>query len=151
MTMDPARRHPPRPILAASVAVFRDGLVLLGERAWPPAAGAFSLPGGLVELGETLEAAALRELREETGAEARIGGFAGHVEVIARDEGDRVERHFVVAAFWATWLAVEPTPGEDTRSIRWVDPNALDDLPTTSGLPALLAKAAAAWRTAAGA
>ena len=68
--MAESRAYPTRPFLAASIAVFRDGQVLLAERAAPPAARLFSLPGGLVEPGESLQEAALRELEEETGVEA---------------------------------------------------------------------------------
>jgi 8-oxo-dGTP diphosphatase len=80
-----SRLYPERPILAASVAVFRDGRVLLAARTAPPYDQVFSLPGGLVEPGESLEQAALRELTEETGVTAGIVGFAGHVEIIERD------------------------------------------------------------------
>lgn len=146
MSLEPSRRHPARPILAASIAVFRDGRVLLAERERPPAAGCFSLPGGLVELGETLEDAVLRELREETGVVATVGGFCGHVEVIGRDADGRIEHHFVVASFWGRWITGEPVAGEDTRSVLWADPDALAPLPLTPGLGPLLVKAAAAQR-----
>ena len=73
--MTDARLYPPRPILAASVAVFRHGKVLLASRTAPPAQNLFSLPGGLVEVGEGLAEAALRELMEEVGVTARIVGF----------------------------------------------------------------------------
>lgn len=143
MTLASSRDYPARPILAASVAVFRAGRVLLAERVHPPAADCFSLPGGLVEVGETLEAAALREVFEETGVTARITGFNGHVEVIGRDAADRVERHFVVASFVGAWVSGEGEVGDEARSILWADPLALDDLALTPGLAPLLAKAAA--------
>ena len=137
-----SRAYPSRPFLAASIAVFRDGLVLLAERAVPPAAGRFSLPGGLVEPGETLAAAALRELREETGAEAEIVGFNDHVEVIERDAGNRVAAHFVVASFVARWLSGEPAPGPEALRVAWVAPDAIDGLATTPQLGPILRRAA---------
>jgi ADP-ribose pyrophosphatase YjhB (NUDIX family) len=146
MTLAPSRSYPARPILAASVAVFRGGRVLLAERVNPPAADCFSLPGGLVEVGETLEAAALRELFEETGVTASILGFNGHVEVIRQDEAGRVERHFVVASFVGTWIAGEGTPGDEARRILWADPLDLGPLPLTPGLRPLLERAAATMR-----
>jgi 8-oxo-dGTP diphosphatase len=143
MTLASSRSYPARPILAASIAVFRDGKVLLAERVNPPAADCFSLPGGLVEVGETLEQAALRELDEETGVTARILRFNGHVEVIARDGQDRVERHFVVASFIGEWIAGEGATGAEARTVLWADPLRLDGLPLTPGLKPLLEQAAA--------
>ena len=133
-----SRLYPERPFLAASVAVFRDGRVLLGARTQPLAAGVFSLPGGVVELGETLEEAALRELREETGVNARIIGFAGHTEVLDRDDERRVRRHFVVASFAAHWVAGDGEPSAEAPQLVWADPRNLGDLPTTPGLRRIL-------------
>ena len=135
--------YPERPFLAASVAVFRDGRVLLGARTAAPAPGVFSLPGGVVELGETLEAAALRELMEETGVAARIIGFVGHTEVLDMDDGQRVRRHFVVASFAAHWLAGDGTPSDEAPQLVWADPRDLGDLPTTPGLKRILDMACA--------
>lgn len=146
MTLDPARRYPARPILAASVAVFRDDHVLLAQRRKPPSAGSFSLPGGLVESGETLHDAALRELLEETGVTAMIGGFTGHVEVIERDDEGRVERHFVVASFWGAWRTGEGYAGEDTSRVLWTPPDGLGSLLLTPGLLPLLERAMAERR-----
>ncbi len=136
-----SRLYPDRPILAASVAVFRDGKVLLGARANPPAAHVFSLPGGVVEIGEPLEDAALRELLEETGVQARIIGFAGHTQVIEKDEQGKVRRHFVVASFAAHWISGEGTPSAEAPELLWVDPQHLGDLPVTPNLPNILAQA----------
>ncbi len=144
MSLDPSRSYPGRPILAASVAVFRGGRVLLAERRHAPGAGLFSLPGGLVEVGETLEDAALREVAEEVGVRARITGFNGHVEVIARDANDRVERHFVVASFRGEWVAGEPVASAEVGRIVWADPDDLGGLPVTDGLRPLLERAVAA-------
>jgi ADP-ribose pyrophosphatase YjhB (NUDIX family) len=142
MSRDASRLYPVRPYLAASVAVFRDGQVLLATRTKPPLPALFSLPGGLVETGETLEEAALRELREEVGVEADIVGFAGHVEVIERDDGQRVRSHFVVNAFAAVWRAGEPAAGPEAGEVCFVHPTRLDELRTTPGLAGIVAKAA---------
>jgi 8-oxo-dGTP diphosphatase len=141
MSANDGRLYPTRPFLAASVAVFRDGRVLLAERVSPPSPDCFSLPGGLVEPGETLEEAALRELGEETGVRARIAGFNTHVEVIERDAADRVVRHFVVASFVGDWLSGDGAVGPEARRIVWADPLALHDLSTTPQLDRVLASA----------
>ena len=67
-----SRTYPTRPYLAVSAAIFRDGKVLIVRRARPPAQGVYTLPGGGVELGETLEEAVIREVREETGITAEV-------------------------------------------------------------------------------
>jgi 8-oxo-dGTP diphosphatase len=136
------RLYPPRPILAVSTAVFRDGLVLIAQRAKTPWEGAYSLPGGVVEIGETLEAAAARELYEEVGVEADITHFVEHIEPISW-EGDRVRAHFVIAVFAARWRRGEPRSSAEVQAVLWTDPRAIGDLPTTPELPRILAKAAA--------
>jgi 8-oxo-dGTP diphosphatase len=142
MTDAASRRYPVRPILATSIAVFRDGRVLLAERVNPPGLFCFSLPGGLVEIGEELQHAALRELREETGVEAEVLGFNEHVEVIERDAEGQVEGHFVVASFVGRWLSGEGTTGPEARRIIWADPHDIGHLTTTVQLPRILARAA---------
>lgn len=141
MTDADARLYPARPILAASVAVFRDGKVLLAERTKPPSASLMSLPGGLVEPGERLADAALRELAEETGVVARIVAFNDHVEIIERDGDERVARHFVVASFVGEWLAGEGVVGPEASRVLWIEPGAIDGLATTPGLHAILERA----------
>jgi 8-oxo-dGTP diphosphatase len=144
-----SRLYPTRPLLAVSVACFRDGKVLLATRTRPPALGALSLPGGLVEPGERLVEAALRELQEEVEVEADIIGFNGHAERIERDNDGRVKQHYVIASFVARWMSGEPQAGPEAGEIVWADPLALDGLPLTEGLRALLRRAAAMLKSAA--
>jgi 8-oxo-dGTP diphosphatase len=135
------RLFPQRPILAVSVAVFREGRVLVGRRARAPMAGRFSLPGGVVEVGETLAEAVARELFEEVGVQADIIAFNRHVEPIAR-ERDRVRAHFVVASFVARWARGEARVSEEVDAVAWVDPAALGTLLTTPELEEIVAGAA---------
>ncbi len=141
--MTESRLYPSRPFLAASAAVFRDGKVLLASRTKPPADKVFSLPGGIVELGETLHEAALRELMEEVGVEAEIVGLAGHVDIIEREADGRIVRHFVVNAFACRWLSGEPRTGPEAGEVLWMDPDRVDDLPTSPHLARLVRQAAA--------
>jgi 8-oxo-dGTP diphosphatase len=135
------RLFPARPILAVSAAVFRDGRVLIVRRARAPMIGHFSLPGGVVEVGETLAEAVARELREEVGVSARIIAFNRHVEAIAR-EGDRVRTHFVIASFVARWKSGEARISDEVDRVEWIDPAAAPPSPTTPGLAEILADAA---------
>ena len=133
-----SRLYPERPFLAASVAVVRDGRVLLAARARPPLAGLFSLPGGVVEPGETLAEAALRELREEVQVAAQVTAFLAPVEVIERDPDGRTRAHFVILAHAARWIAGEPRPSEEVLEARWVTLAEARALPTTVGLVPIL-------------
>ena len=102
--MSDQRSYPARPFLAVSAAIVRDGRILLVRRARPPAHGLFSLPGGIVETGETLTEAVRREVAEETGLAIEPIALAGFRETIMRDSEERVERHFVILAFAARAL-----------------------------------------------
>jgi 8-oxo-dGTP diphosphatase len=135
------RTYPDRPFLAASAAVVRNGKVLVVRRARAPADGVFSLPGGVVETGETLHEAVAREVREETGLTIEPVALAGFRETIVRDKDNRVERHFVILPFAARWIAGEPVLNDELSEWRWVDQQELATLPTTPGLAAVVAAA----------
>lgn len=135
------RLFPARPILAVSAAVFRQGRVLIVRQTRAPLLGHFSLPGGGVEVGETLEAAVARELMEEVGVEAEIIAFNRHVEAITH-EGERVRTHFVLASFIARWTRGEPRLGDDVDAVEWIDAEARLPSPTTPELREVLASAA---------
>ena len=139
--MSDPRSYPDRPILAVSAVVWRDGRFVVVRRARPPAQGAFTLPGGGVEAGETLKQAVERELREETGLIIEPIDLAGHREVIMRDAEGRVARHFVILAFAALWRQGELTLNEELAEARWIDAAELAGLTTTEGLAEIVAAA----------
>jgi 8-oxo-dGTP diphosphatase len=136
------RTYPQRPILAVSAAIFRDGKVLVVRRARKPALSLYTLPGGAVEIGETLSEAATREVREETALDIEPVGLAGQRDVIVRDAQNRVERHFVILCFAARWRAGELVLNEELDDARWLEPAELATLHTTDGLAEIIAAAA---------
>jgi 8-oxo-dGTP diphosphatase len=136
-----ARSYPQRPFLAVSAAIVRDGKILVVRRARPPAHGVYTLPGGVVEVGETLTEAVAREVREETGLAIEPVALAGFRETIARDGAERVERHFVILCFAARWQGGEPVLNEELSEAHWLDPGELATLPTTPGLADIVAAA----------
>jgi ADP-ribose pyrophosphatase YjhB (NUDIX family) len=116
--------------------VARDpaGRLLLVERGHPPHQGRWSLPGGRVEAGETLAVAAARELAEETGLEAAVGGIAGVVERIG--EGF----HYLIVDLWAELAeGAEPVAGGDAADARLVGLDQLPAYPLSPGLAGFLA------------
>ena len=97
------------PIPAVGVVCMRNDAVLLIRRRTSPRLGEWSLPGGRIEPGETAVAAALRELREETGVEAEILGLIDVVDGVFPEHG----RHYVLIDYAARWLSGEPAAGDD--------------------------------------
>ncbi|HTT47248.1 MAG TPA: NUDIX hydrolase [Pseudolabrys sp.] len=132
--MPDLRAYPQRPILAVSAAIVRDGKVLIVRRARKPALGVYTLPGGGVEIGETLIEAVTREVREETALVIEPVALAGYRDAIVRDKQGGVERHFVILCFAARWLSGEPTLNEELDEARWLAPAELATLRTTEGL-----------------
>jgi ADP-ribose pyrophosphatase YjhB (NUDIX family) len=139
---DSARTYPTRPFLAVSAAIFRDGRVLIVRRARPPAHGLYTLPGGGVELGETLEEAVIREVREETALAIVPVELVGFRQAIARDSAGLVERHFVILPFAARWTGGEVSLNEELAEAQWLLPSELSGLKTTEGLAQIVAAAA---------
>jgi 8-oxo-dGTP diphosphatase len=137
------RTFPDRPYLAVSAAIIRNGKVLVVRRARKPALDLYTLPGGVVEAGEALSEAVIREVREETALEIEVGALAGHREVIVRDGQGRPERHFVILCFAARWIAGEPLLNEELDDARWIDPAELAGMRTTEGLAEIVAVAVA--------
>lgn len=131
------------PKVGASIAVYRDGEVLIVERAKPPLAGVWSLPGGHVEPGEAAADAAVRELLEETGVTAEVLGVAGTREIIRKTAEGHVEAHYVIIAHAGIWRSGEPVAASDVSAARFVDPAELSHYRMTEGAGEIILKAAA--------
>ena len=136
-----ARAYPDRPYLAVSVAIILYADVLIVRIARHPEHRLFTLPGGVVEAGETLTEALIREVREETGLGIEPVALAGYREVLVRDAEQRVQRHFVILSFAARWLAGEPVLNEELAEASWLRPAQLAGLDTTEGLLEIVASA----------
>jgi 8-oxo-dGTP diphosphatase len=140
--MSDPRLYPDRPFLAVSAAIIRQGRVLIARRAKGASTGVFTLPGGVVEAGETLHEAVIREVSEETGIAIEPVALAGHREFITRDGDGRIQRHFVIMCFAARWISGTGTPApEELSELRWVAPAAIAGLETTEGLGEIVAAA----------
>ncbi len=137
-----SRTYPVRPYLAVSAAIFRGGRVLIVRRARSPAHGLYTLPGGGVELGETLEEAVIREVHEETALRVEPIALAGYRQAIARDTEGRIERHFVILPFAARWIEGDVSLNEELAEAHWLEPAGLSGLETTEGLAQIVAAAA---------
>ncbi len=127
------RRYPAHPLLGVGALLFDQGRVLLVERGRPPLAGEWSLPGGLVETGERLEDALIREVWEETGLRVETGSIATVFERIMLDEAEGCEYHYVLIDFYCTLLGGDLRPGDDSRRVGWFALDSLEELPLTAG------------------
>jgi ADP-ribose pyrophosphatase YjhB (NUDIX family) len=119
------RRYPARPILGVGGIVIEQGRVLLVKRSQPPLQGRWSLPGGLLETGETLEAAVARELLEETGLHVAVGPLVEVVERVVRDHDQRVEYHYVLLDYLCALRGGTLAAASDAADVAWATPEEL--------------------------
>ena len=136
----PTREYPDAPRVAVGAIVLQSNRVLLVKRGHPPNEGLWAIPGGCVELGETLQQAAEREILEETGLIIRAGGPVYTFDVIVPDDAGRVRFHYVIVDLLADYVSGELHPGDDAREARWVTPGDLRELPVHQRTLDVLAK-----------
>jgi diamine N-acetyltransferase len=126
------REYPPRPIPAVHAAIVEQGRILMIQRAHPPSQGRWSLPGGGIELGETVQEAVMREVREECGLEIAVKDLIQVLDNIIYDEQGRIRFHYVLTFVLAQRLSGEARPSSDALDVRWVTPEILQSLDVTS-------------------
>jgi len=119
------REYPSRPIVSVGVVVRKGKKVLLVRRGQEPRKGEWSIPGGIVELGETIREAAQREVQEECGIEVQAGEVLDVVDAIYRDKEGQVRYHYVLIDLAAEYLGGGLTVGSDIEEARWVSENEL--------------------------
>jgi len=139
--MSQAREYPAYPMVGVGTFIMKDGHVLLVRRGREPALGKWSIPGGLVQVGETVEAAAMREAKEECGLTVRLEGLVGVVNRIIPDAAGRVQYHYVLIDFLARAEAGELAAGSDASEVRWVRVSEVKRYETTEGLAQMVDRA----------
>jgi 8-oxo-dGTP diphosphatase len=135
------REYPEAPIVAVGVVVKRDHEVLLVRRLNEPSRGRLSLPGGVVELGETVREAARREVQEECGLQVEAGEVLAVVDNIVRDdEAGRIRFHYVLIDLLAEYAGDELVAASDISDARWVREEELEELDVTEKARELVQK-----------
>lgn len=130
--------YPDQPRVAVGAIVFKDNNVLLVRRGKPPAEDLWAIPGGRVEIGETLQEAAEREILEETGIAIRARIPVYTFDVIDRDTRGRIRYHYVIVDMTADYIRGEPRAGDDASAARWVSSDELATLKVSSKTRQLL-------------
>jgi ADP-ribose pyrophosphatase YjhB (NUDIX family) len=139
--MSDSRRYPKYPLLGVGAILFDGDSVLLAERGKEPLKGWWSLPGGLVEVGETLHDAVCREVLEETGLVIEPTGIVEIFERIMRDEHGAPEYHYVLADYRCRITGGTLAAGDDVSRVAWVPVSALGDYRITEGTVGVIEKA----------
>jgi ADP-ribose pyrophosphatase YjhB (NUDIX family) len=137
------REYPVAPLVGVGALIVEHERVLLVRRERPPALGKWSIPGGLVHVGESVEAAVRREVVEECGLDVEVRGLVGIVDRIVRDAEGRVQYHYVLLDYLATPRAGRARAGSDAQAVRWATLDDLKGLDTTEGLEAMMRRALA--------
>jgi mutator protein MutT len=143
VSIDEPRVRPSRPVLGVGAVIVDEGRVALVRRAHPPLQGEWSLPGGAVELGETLTEAITREVLEETGLVVDVGPVVEVIERLQRDDAGGVEYHFVVVDYKCRRLEGTIAAGSDAADARWVAAADLGDFHVADTAMAVIHKALA--------
>jgi len=137
-TLETDGSYPDLPLVAVGAIVFKDNKILLVRRDKPPADNLWAIPGGRVEIGETLQEAAEREIFEETEITIRARVPVYTFDVIDRDSRGRIRFHYVIVDLIADYLRGEPRPGDDASAARWVSSDELATLEVSSKTRQLL-------------
>lgn len=114
------RKYPAAPLVGVGAVAIKNGKILMVKRAFEPGAGKWSVPGGLVELGEKLSEACAREMEEETGIECEVLELINVFDMIDRDESGKVAYHYVLADFLVKPTGGSERPNAEVTEMKWV-------------------------------
>jgi ADP-ribose pyrophosphatase YjhB (NUDIX family) len=124
-----SREYPDHPLVGVGALIVRDNRIVLVRRGAEPARGEWSIPGGLVEVGETLKEAVAREALEETGLQVEPGDLVELLERVFLDDDGRVQYHFVLADFLCRVRGGELSADSDVLEAIWVDGDQIATMP----------------------
>ena len=142
-----AREYPAHPVVGVGAVVVRDGKALIVKRAHEPRKGEWSLPGGLLELGESLPDAVRREIKEETGLDIEVGPMIETFDRVHRDDQGKIRYHFVIVDFVCWAKSGEAVPGSDADGVAWVAVEEIDQYQVNAHASAVILKGLAAVRS----
>jgi len=134
------REYPKYPIVGVGMVVKDGDKIVVVKRKWDPGKGRWSIPGGLLELGEKIRDGAKREVKEETGLETEIDGLIDVEENISYDINNKIRFHYVLVDFFGHPTGGNLRPATDAEDVRWVYLNEIDELPVTNTLKRLILK-----------
>ncbi|MCQ5340710.1 MAG: NUDIX hydrolase [Candidatus Methanomethylicia archaeon] len=126
------REYHDHPLIGAGILAIENGKVLLIKRGNEPNKGLWSIPGGLVKLGESPEEAAIREFKEETGLNAIIEKLLGIFNIVIKDNEGKIKYHYIVVDYLGKVIGGELKPGSDVLDAKWFDINELKNIQTSS-------------------
>ena len=138
-----SREYPDYPRVGVGAVILHEDQVLLVRRGKAPSFGKWSLPGGLVELGESTREAIEREIREECGIKIRVVDVAGVIDRVVKDDAGRVRYHYVLVDYLAYPDSFDVTAGDDAAEAQWFEVDRLTKLDTTQGLLDMIQRAEA--------
>ena len=141
--MSDGREYPSVPRVGVGAVVLDGGRVLLVRRGKAPSYGKWSLPGGMVELGETTREAVQREIEEECGLKIRVGEVAGVLNRVVRDSEGRIRYHWVLVDYVAFPESGILCAASDADEACWVEVSEVERLDTTDGLLDMIRRAQA--------
>jgi len=134
------QKPPSAPKVAVGAVVIEEGRVLLVKRKYPPKQGKWAIPGGSVNLGESLQAAAEREILEETGLVIEAKKPIYTFDLIERDSKGDVIFHYVIVDLFAKYISGDVHPADDVSDARWFDPDEIEGLDISENTQKLLDK-----------
>jgi 8-oxo-dGTP diphosphatase len=135
------REYPERPIVGVGGVVIANGRALLIKRGYPPLQGEWSIPGGTLELGETLVEGVRRELAEETGIEVNVLDLIEVFERVTRDETGKVHYHFVILDYLCEAISGSARAGSDVTDVTWASEVELEQYSLTPTATRLIRRA----------
>jgi 8-oxo-dGTP diphosphatase len=139
--VSPKREYPGAPVVGVGGVVIRDGRALLIKRGSAPLKDQWSIPGGTLELGESIQEGVRRELLEETGIEVRVGELIEVFDRIFRDDAGKIQYHFVIVDFLCEAISGEARAASDVTDVAWVNEEDLWNYKLTEAATRVIRKA----------